>query len=110
MRSFTQITTLAALVTAIAVPLAFAQTTPAAPTAPAAAPAATMEKLSGVWIEGPGYEIKYGATYEVCSQRCLDSPKCLMIEYYRPEKKCNHYDAVRPRIQGGDSIVGIKRP
>jgi hypothetical protein len=68
-----------------------------------------IEKLSGFWVEGPGFDIKYGASYEVCSQRCLDLPKCVMIEYYRPEKKCNMYDTVRPRLTGGASIVGIKR-
>jgi hypothetical protein len=70
---------------------------------------ARIERLSGVWIEGPGYDIKYGATYEVCAQRCLATPKCAMIEYYRPEKKCNLYDKVRPRVAGGSSDVGLRR-
>ena len=84
--------------------------------APAASPPAqsalklvVIEKLSGVWVEGPGYEITYGAAYDVCAQRCLNTPKCVMLEYYRPEKKCNHYDTVRPRKTGGSSDVGIKR-
>jgi hypothetical protein len=32
-----------------------------------------------------------------------------MIEFYRPERKCNLYDKVRPRLAGGSSIVGIRR-
>ncbi len=69
----------------------------------------TMQKLSGVWIEGPGFEITYGANYATCSQRCLANAKCAMIEYYRPEKKCNLYDAVRPQLKGGSSDVAIRR-
>ena len=79
-------------------------------TAPAAAQAkGTIEKLSGVWVEGPGFNITYGKTYEVCAQLCLDTQTCVMIEYYRPEKKCNLYDTLRPRKPGGSSHVGIRR-
>jgi hypothetical protein len=72
-------------------------------------PGTKIERLDGVWIEGPGYDITYGGNYEACAQRCLATEKCLMIEYYRPEKKCNMYDAVRPRKTGGSSNVGIRR-
>ncbi len=75
----------------------------------ASQPAPTIEKLSGVWIEGPGFAITYGKDYTECTQRCLANDKCLMIEYYRPEKKCNLYDTVRPRKTGGSSDVGIRR-
>lgn len=71
--------------------------------------AATLEKLTGVWIEGPGFDITYGGTYDSCQQHCLANQKCQMIEFYRPEKKCNLYDAVRPRKSGGSSIVGIRK-
>ena len=67
-----------------------------------------VEKQSGVWIEGPGFDITYGADYDTCASRCLATPKCVMVEYYRPEKKCNQYDKVRPRLKGGESWVGIK--
>ncbi len=70
---------------------------------------ALIEPLNGVWIEGPGYDITYGRPYEVCAQRCLATQKCVMIEYYRPEKKCNLYDAIRPRKTGGSSVVGIRK-
>jgi PAN domain len=76
---------------------------------PAPAPAATMQKFPGVWIEGPGFEINYGASYEACSQLCLKTPSCMMIEYYRPEKKCNLYNTVRPRLKGGSSDVAIRK-
>jgi PAN domain len=85
---------------------------PDAATSGAATPAkpnATIEKLAGVWIEGPGYDISYGGSYDACAQRCLGTPHCAMIEYYRPEKKCNLYSAVRPRKPGGASDVGIRR-
>ena len=71
--------------------------------------AAALDRLQGVWIEGPGFEVSYGGTYEGCAQRCLDRAACVMIEYYRPEKKCNLYDAKRPTRKGGASDVGIKR-
>ena len=77
--------------------------------AAAAQPKGTIEKLSGVWVEGPGFNITYGKTYEVCAQLCLDTQTCVMIEYYRPEKKCNLYDTLRPRKPGGSSHVGIRR-
>ena len=70
---------------------------------------AVIEKVSGVWVEGRGYYVTYGNTYEVCAQRCLGTAKCVMLEYYRPEKKCNLYDAMRPRKTGGSSNVGIRR-
>ena len=70
---------------------------------------ATMEKLAGVWVEGPGFAITYGKDYTECAQRCLSNAKCVMIEYYRPEKKCNLYDAQRPTKTGGSSDVGIRR-
>jgi hypothetical protein len=103
---------------AMSAPLAAQQATPAPLAEPAttAAPAPTaegvkaarMERMTGVWIEGPGYEITYGKDYGECAKRCLDRPRCRMIEYYRPEKKCNLYDAVRPRLKGGSSDVAIK--
>lgn len=67
-----------------------------------------IEKLSGVWVEGPGYDVTYGSPYDTCAARCAASPKCVMIEYYRPEKKCNLYSNMRPRKAGGASFVGIK--
>lgn len=70
---------------------------------------ASIDKLTGVWVEGPGYDITYGRSYEECAQRCLGTAKCVMIEYYRPEKKCNLYDTVRPRKPGGSSFVGIRK-
>jgi PAN-like domain len=70
----------------------------------------TMERTAGVWVEGPGFDITYGGTYDQCTARCLANSTCVMVEYYRPEKKCNMYTAVRPLKTGGDSIVGIKKP
>jgi hypothetical protein len=72
-------------------------------------PAAKIERLAGVWVEGPGFDVTYGGTYDGCAQKCLGHDKCVMIEYYRPEKKCNLYDAVRPRKTGGSSDVGLRR-
>jgi hypothetical protein len=69
----------------------------------------TIEKVTGVWVEGPGFDVTYGGTADGCSQRCLGNTKCVMIEYYRPEKKCNLYSEMRPRKSGGSSIVGIRR-
>jgi PAN domain len=69
----------------------------------------TIQKTTGMWVEGPGFDIKYGGTYEQCAERCVATSACLMIEYYRPEKKCNMYDAVRPLKSGGASIVGTKK-
>jgi hypothetical protein len=68
-----------------------------------------MERLAGVWIDGPGYDIVYGGTYDACAARCLATSACAMIEYYRPEKKCNMYTAARPRLKGGSSDVALKR-
>jgi hypothetical protein len=36
-------------------------------------------------------------------------PACAMIEYYRPEKKCNMYNTLRPRLAGGSSDVAIRQ-
>jgi hypothetical protein len=82
---------------------------PTAPTVPAAATPQRMERLSGVWIDGPGYDIVYGGPYDACAARCAATSACAMIEYYRPEKKCNMYKVVRPRLKGGSSDVAIKR-
>ncbi len=119
------------LVMTVASPATMAQEKPAKPAAPAVAPSsssaapaapavkadagqtgqvggAAMQRLSGVWVEGPGFEVTYGATYDSCAKRCLANARCVMIEFYRPEKKCNLYDAVRPRKKGGSSDVAIR--
>lgn len=72
-------------------------------------PGETIERLTGVWVEGPGFDVTYGANYDACAQRCLGNARCVMIEYYRPERKCNLYDQMRPRKSGGASNVGIRR-
>ena len=78
-------------------------------TSTASAPASRMERLSGVWVEGPGFNITYGGDYDSCAQKCLGTPQCVMIEYYRPEKKCNMYDKLRPRVTGGSSDVALRK-
>ena len=85
------------------------QATAQQPSGAAPKPAPSMERLSGVWIEGPGFDIGYGGTYDACAAKCLATARCVMIEYYRPEKKCNMYDAVRPRLKGGSSDVALKK-
>lgn len=79
------------------------------PAPPPPVKALAMERLKGVWIEGPGYDVGYGGSFEACAQKCLVTARCVMIEYYRPEKKCNLYDAARPRQKGGSSDVAVKR-
>ena len=69
----------------------------------------SIERLAGVWIDGPGFDITYGKDYDACASRCLANERCVMIEYYRPERKCNLYDTVRPRKPGGSSIVGVRK-
>ena len=68
-----------------------------------------MHKLDGMWVQGMGYDVSYGGNYDTCAKRCLTSSQCVMIEYYRPEKKCNLYDAMRPRLKGGSSDVAIRQ-
>ena len=68
-----------------------------------------IDRYDGVWIEGPGYEITYGGTYEACTHLCLGQVRCRMVEFYIPEKKCNLYDSSRTQIKGGKSIVGVKQ-
>jgi hypothetical protein len=84
-------------------PASLAQQAPSTPATPQ-----ILQRLQGVWVEGPGYDIKYGADYETCAKRCAGEAKCLMIEYYRPEKKCNMYDVRRPTKRGGSSGVAVK--
>ena len=68
-----------------------------------------MERAAGgQWVEGPGFEVTYGSNYDGCAQRCLANAKCVMIEYYRPEKKCNLYNAMRPLRKGGSSDVAFR--
>jgi PAN domain len=77
--------------------------------APLSAKGARIVKMTGVWVEGPGATITYGGTYTACADQCLANPSCLMLEYYRPEKKCNLYREVRPRLKGGSSDVGLRQ-
>lgn len=76
---------------------------------PPAAKTPAMTRLAKVWVEGPGYDITYGGAYEACAGRCLANAQCVMIEYYRPEKKCNLYDTERPTLRGGSSDVAVRR-
>lgn len=90
-------------------PSALPTEVPAAIAAPAVAPKRTSIKpVPGVWVEGPGFEVTYGGNYDGCAKRCLDNTSCLMIEYYKPEKKCNLYNTMRPHKVGGASIVGVR--
>ena len=73
-----------------------------------AKPGGMLQKFTGVWVEGPGFDVTYGTTYERCAERCLGHTKCVMIEYYLPERKCNLYNTARPRLKGGSSIVGVR--
>lgn len=101
---------LLAIVSALTLTLAGSITARAQPaTANAATAPAGLKQHSGVWVEGPGFDIKYGGDYATCAARCLANQKCVMIEYYRPEKKCNQYDAPRKLLQGGSSIVGTRQ-
>ncbi len=76
---------------------------------PAAAQAGTMQRFRGsVWVEGPGFDVSYGLTYERCAEKCLANDKCVMIEFYRPEKKCNLYSSKRPTKKGGSSDVAVR--
>lgn len=69
----------------------------------------TMQRLApGLWVEGPGFEITYGVTYDNCAAKCLANAKCVMIEFYRPEKKCNLYSQKRPTKKGGSSDVSVR--
>ena len=113
-RAFIRLATAAAVVVLCSSKIAVGQTAPAgaAPSVPSALspPTQRINKQEGVWIEGPGYDITYGASYEACVQRCLDAPTCVQLEYYRPQKKCNMYASTRPILKGGDSFVGLKQP
>jgi len=80
------------------------------PPAPAAGSPVAMERRPGGWVEGPGFDITYGGNYEACARRCLQSARCRMIEFYRPERKCNLYETVRAILKGGASDVAIRRP
>jgi PAN domain len=87
-------------------PAAKAPQVEAAP--PVAKPGGAMQRFPGVWVEGPGYQITYGDTYDSCAKKCLSQTRCVMIEFYRPEKKCNLYDTVRPKLKGGSSDVAVR--
>jgi hypothetical protein len=106
LKSAVQLSALCALAVANAHP-AIAQIANAQTTTPS--PPATMQKFPGVWVEGPGFKITYGGTYDGCTELCLSTATCVMIEYYRPQNKCNLYNTVRPRLVGGSSDVAVRR-
>lgn len=75
----------------------------------AAKPGSIMQRLpAGQWVEGPGFNVTYGQAYESCAAKCIANLQCVMIEYYRPEKKCNLYSSKRPTKQGGSSDVAVR--
>lgn len=70
---------------------------------------AAMQRLAaGQWVEGPGFDVTYGHTYESCAAKCVANAKCVMIEFYRPERKCNLYSSKRPTKKGGSSDVAVR--
>ena len=103
MTTLQQVATIAAALAILGQPAISQQPAAPAKTAP------TMQRISGVWVEGPGFDIGYGGTYDACAAKCLATAKCGMIEYYRPEKKCNMYDGARPTLKGGSSDVALKK-
>jgi hypothetical protein len=90
---------------------------PAATSAPAAAtPAAIMEKRAAHYVEGPGYITffhkqtpGYGGTYGECEKNCLADSRCVMIEFYKPLRKCHLYNHTKFSGQSRDADVALKR-
>jgi uncharacterized caspase-like protein len=66
------------------------------PPPPRAAPPRRIQKMQYRWVKGSGYAMFRDQSFEVCSQRCQDDPRCQMVEYYfgREDggKKCNLFD------------------
>lgn len=75
----------------------------------AAEPAVFIEKLASHYVEGPGYVTHWGGTYDQCDRRCVADQRCVMIEFYKPQKKCHLYDHTRFSGRSDAADVGMKR-
>ena len=83
----------------------------------AAKPVERIERLSGHYVEGPGYvtyfhqqTAGYAGTYPECERNCLADARCRMIEFYKPLRKCHLYDHTRHSGKAPSADVGLKRP
>ena len=67
-----------------------------------------MEKHSKAWVDGNGFDVKFGDSYEKCAKRCIEMRACVMLEYYLPKKKCNIYSKQHRIEKDGDGFVAVK--
>ena len=85
----------------------------AAPTKPFVMPTigntARIVKIANRYIEGDGYSTKTAASFAQCEQRCIADQRCLAMEFYRPERKCNLFEAIKNPLASNDADVGIKQ-
>lgn len=70
---------------------------------------ATIEYHENTYVAGEGYDTLRGITYGNCASQCLADNSCAMIEFYRPENKCNLFRHSRTAGWSRDAVVGIKR-
>jgi hypothetical protein len=79
------------------------------PPPPASSSDAVISRQSGRYVEGEGYRTYAGSSYGQCEQLCLEDGSCRMIEFHKPDAKCNLYSHTRIDGSSKDADVGIKR-
>ena len=76
---------------------------------PAPPPTGTMRRLTDSYVVGEGYDTILRSHVSDCEDYCLQDRQCRMMEYFRPEKKCNLYSHRNTRpAEGNAALVGVK--
>jgi hypothetical protein len=69
-----------------------------AQSAPQRASLPTIKRQANSFVEGEGYE-----------QRCAADNSCVMLEFYKPDRKCNLYANRRSIGSASTADVGVKQ-
>jgi hypothetical protein len=70
---------------------------------------ATIQRYANRFVEGEGYRTFYGSSYGSCAQSCLADGNCRMMEFHKPDAKCNLYNHTQIDGSSSDADTGIKR-
>ena len=68
-----------------------------------------MKKSTNRFVEENGDITSWaGTTYAACEKRCIETDRCIFLEFYRPEKKCGLFSFKPKQKSGKKADVAVK--
>ena len=69
----------------------------------------TMERQANTYVKGEGYDTLYGYSLAACEAQCRSDTGCAMVEFYKPDNKCNLFRHTKTAGASREAMVSIKR-